>query len=54
MFVGAALPLTAQAPSYPSVTGWASYSAALDGQDVYVVAQNTNTGGWRKIHGIFG
>lgn len=39
-------------PGYPSVTGWASYSAALDGQDVYVVAQNTNTGGLRKLHGV--
>ena len=39
-------------PGYPSVTGWASYSAALDGQDVYVVAQNTNTGGLRESHGV--
>lgn len=39
-------------PGYPSVTGWASYSDALDGQDCYVVAQNTSTGGNRVIQGV--
>ncbi|KAJ5941162.1 hypothetical protein N7516_001330 [Penicillium verrucosum] len=49
---GPSLPNVVSAAGYPLVTGWASYSAALNGQDVYVVAQNTSTGGLRKSHGV--
>ncbi|KAJ5394289.1 uncharacterized protein N7487_011930 [Penicillium crustosum] len=49
---GPSLPDVVSPPGYPLVTGWANYSAALDGQNVYVVAQNTNTGGLRKSHGV--
>lgn len=31
-------------PGYPLVPGWASYSAAVDGPDGYLLSQNTNTG----------
>ncbi|CAG7990623.1 unnamed protein product [Penicillium nalgiovense] len=45
---GPSLPDEVSPPGHPSVTGWASYSSALDGQYVYIVAQNTNTRGLRK------
>lgn len=38
-------------PGYPPVIGWADYTAALDGQDVYVVCHQTNVGRWRVITG---
>lgn len=46
---GRSLPDVVSPPGYPPVTGWASYSEALDGQDCYVVAQNTSTGGIREV-----
>lgn len=46
------LPDVVSPPGYPSVTGWASYSEALDGQDCYVVAQNTSTGTIRQVQGV--
>ncbi|KAL4916316.1 hypothetical protein BDW62DRAFT_218808 [Aspergillus aurantiobrunneus] len=46
-----ALPDVSNPPGYPLVTGWADYSAALDGQDVYVVCHQTNVGRWRVIEG---
>ncbi|KAB8259788.1 hypothetical protein BDV32DRAFT_149988 [Aspergillus pseudonomiae] len=46
-----ALPDLVSPPGYPSITGWADYSAALDGQEVYVVCHQTNVGRWRMIKG---
>ncbi|KAJ5941294.1 hypothetical protein N7516_001462 [Penicillium verrucosum] len=46
-----ALPDVTSPPGYPPVTGWADYTAALDGQDVYVVCYQTNVGRWRVITG---
>ncbi|CAG8939211.1 unnamed protein product [Penicillium salamii] len=49
---GRSLPDVVSPPGYPSVTGWATYSKALDGQDCYVVAQNASTGGIREVRGV--
>lgn len=46
-----ALADVASPPGYPVVTGWADYSATLDGQEVYVVCHQTNVGRWRVIRG---
>jgi hypothetical protein len=47
----AALPDVCSPPGYPSVQGWADYSAALDGQEVYVVCHHTDVKRWRVITG---
>ncbi|KAJ5296954.1 uncharacterized protein N7443_007847 [Penicillium atrosanguineum] len=47
----ATLPDIGSPPGYPTVTGWADYSAALDGQEVYVVCHQTNVARWRVIRG---
>ncbi|KAI9370466.1 hypothetical protein BJX61DRAFT_535613 [Aspergillus egyptiacus] len=51
LIADSALPDVDSPPGYPSITGWADYSAALDGKDVYVVCHRTNAGRWRAIKG---
>jgi hypothetical protein len=45
------LPQLISPPGYPSVSGWASYSAALAGSDVYVTRMNTVVGKWLILEG---
>ncbi|KAL3471811.1 hypothetical protein BJX99DRAFT_19516 [Aspergillus californicus] len=46
-----ALPDVYSPPGYPPVTGWAEYSAALDGQEVFTVCHHTLVGRWRDMRG---
>lgn len=45
------LPQLVSPPGYPAVSGWASYSAALSGSDVYVTRMNTVVGKWLTLEG---
>ncbi|KAJ5997397.1 hypothetical protein N7522_009057 [Penicillium canescens] len=45
------LPQLVSPPGYPAVSGWASYSAALAGSDVYVTRMNTVVGKWLLLEG---
>ncbi|KAJ5666055.1 uncharacterized protein N7477_008503 [Penicillium maclennaniae] len=45
------LPQLVSPPGYPAVSGWASYSAALAGSDVYVTRMNTVVGRWLLLEG---
>jgi hypothetical protein len=45
------LPQVVSPPGYPTVSGWASYSAALAGSDVYATRMNTLSGNWLLLEG---
>jgi hypothetical protein len=43
------LPHLVSPPGYPVVSGWATYSAALAGSEVYAVRMHTVVGRWRVL-----